>query len=57
MGFNIYGDLGAVSDKALPAWVAPLKIVMFNINALPAPDGGNVINYLGTGSPIVRLVN
>jgi hypothetical protein len=34
-----------------------LKVVFFNINAMPTDANGHVIDYLGVGPPIVRLVN
>jgi hypothetical protein len=34
-----------------------LKVVFFNIDAMPRDVNDNVIDYLGVGAPIVRLVN
>ena len=36
--------------------IKQLKVVFFHYDALPRDVGGNVIDYLGTGKPIVRLV-
>lgn len=36
--------------------VKQLKVVFFNFSALPLDAGKNVIDYLGIGTPIIRLV-
>ena len=36
--------------------IKQLKVVFFNYDALPRDAGGNVIDYLGTGQRIIRLV-
>jgi Flp pilus assembly pilin Flp len=37
--------------------IKQLKVVFFNFDALPRDPGGNVIDYLGTGPKLVRLVH
>jgi hypothetical protein len=37
--------------------ITSLKVVFFNIDAMPRDVNDNVIDYLGVGQPIVRLVN
>jgi hypothetical protein len=55
----IKGSKTGTSDNGI--WmqgndIKQLKVVFFNADALPRDAGGNVIDYLGTGPKIVRLV-
>jgi hypothetical protein len=37
--------------------IKQLKVVFFNFNALPHDAGKNVMDYIGVGKPIIRLVS
>jgi hypothetical protein len=36
--------------------IKQLKVVFFNFDALPVDPGKNVMDYIGVGKPIIRLV-
>lgn len=37
--------------------VTQLNVVFFNIDAMPRDSNGHVIDYLGVGSPVIKLLN
>lgn len=37
--------------------VTQLNVVFFNIDAMPRDSDGNVIDYLGVGPPVIKLIN
>jgi Flp pilus assembly protein TadG len=56
---TIKGTHTATSDNGVTVannGITILKVVFFNINAMPTDATGHVIDYLGVGPPIVRLV-
>jgi hypothetical protein len=57
---SVKGSHTATADNGVTVsnnGITTLKVVFFNIKAMPADSGGHVIDYLGVGPPIVRLVN
>jgi hypothetical protein len=54
------GQNGVTADNGVSVannGITSLKVVFFNIDAMPRDVNDNVIDYLGVGQPIVRLVN